>query len=78
MMPMNSDSAMSRRVPAPSTTAPMKRIDPTGRMATIDVLMDRTRVWLTARFTDCANVRRDSCPSSAVFSRILSNTTTVS
>ena len=49
---MNRASEMSRSVPAPSTTAPMNRIAPTGSSATTEVLIDRTRVWFTARFTD--------------------------
>ena len=59
MMPMSSASEMSRRVSAPSTPAPMNRIAATGRAATTLVLIERTRVWLTARFTDSAKVRRD-------------------
>ena len=75
MMPMNSAREMSRRVPAPSTYDPMKRIAATGSSATTEVLIERTSVWFTARLTDCTKVRCDSC---AVFSRTLSNTTTVS
>jgi len=56
----------------------MNRIEATGRTATTEVLIERTRVWLMARFTCCEKVRR-VCPNRfAVFSRILSNTTTVS
>ncbi len=53
----------------------MNRIAATGSRATTEVLIDRTRVWLTARFTDWTKVR---CDSWLVFSRTLSNTTTVS
>ena len=35
----------------------MKRIAPTGSSATTEVLIDRTRVWLTARFAASAKVR---------------------
>ena len=32
----------------------MKRIEPTGSSATTEVLIDRTRVWLTARLAASA------------------------
>ena len=78
MMPTKIASEMSRSVSAPSTNAPMNRIAATGRSATTVVLIERTSVWFTARFTDSPNVRVDSHPSPTVFSRILSKTTTVS
>ena len=56
----------------------MNRIDAIGSSPTIDVLIDRTRVWFTARFTVSENVRVDRSVIRDVFSRILSNTTTVS
>jgi preprotein translocase subunit SecF len=37
-------------VPAPSRPPPMNRIEATGSKAMSDVLMDRTRVWFSARF----------------------------
>ena len=55
-MPMNRASEMSVRVPVPSSTDPMSRIEPTGSSATTEVLMERTIVWLTARFTNSAKV----------------------
>ncbi|MNI78182.1 hypothetical protein D3C73_1345340 [compost metagenome] len=78
MMPTNNARERSRSVPAPRRPAPINRIAATGRTATIMVLMERTRVWLIARLTSSPNVRRVDVVISAVFSRILSNTTTVS
>ena len=49
-MPTNSASARSFSEPLPSWTTPTYRIAPTGRSATIEVLIERTSVWLTARF----------------------------
>ena len=54
MMPTNSASAMSRSVPAPRMNAPMNRMPLTGSSATTEVLIDRTRVWFTARFDSSA------------------------
>ena len=48
-MPTNSASDRSFSGPAPSSTMPTNRIAPTGSSAMIEVLIDRTRVWLTAR-----------------------------
>ena len=76
-MPTNSASARSFSVLAPSWTAPTYRIAPTGISATIEVLIERTRVWLTARLAASAYVVR-LCRRFAVFSRTLSKTTTVS
>jgi hypothetical protein len=56
IIPMNSASEISTRVPGPRATVPMMRIAPTGRRATTDVLIERTIVWLTARFTYSAKV----------------------
>jgi hypothetical protein len=78
MIPMNKASEMSRRVPAPKTKAPMNKIAATGRTATIEVLMERTSVWFTARLTRSAKVAVSENSTSKVFSRILSKTTTVS
>ena len=50
-MPTNSASDRSLSGPAPSSTTPTNRIAPIGSSAMIEVLIDRTRVWLTARFT---------------------------
>ena len=68
----------SRSVDAPSTNDPMMRMDATGNAATIDVLIDLTSVWLMARFTISPNVCVPRSLRFDVFSRILSNTTTVS
>ena len=77
-MPMSSASEMSRSVPAPSTNAPMNRIDATGRTRD-DRRVDRAHQGLVHGEVDrLAEGAPDSRPSSAVFSRILSNTTTVS
>ena len=56
----------------------MNRIEPTGRMPTTEVVMDRTSVWFTARFTFSTKERSGSSSAPIVFSRILSKTTTVS
>ena len=56
----------------------MKRIEATGRTATTEVLIERTRVWLMPRFTSSSKFRLCCSVKPAVFSRILSNTTTVS
>ncbi len=53
-MPTNSASARSFRGPEPSWNVPTYRIAPTGSRAAIDVLIDRTRVWLTARLAASA------------------------
>ena len=50
---------------------------PIGSSATIDVLIERTRVWLTARLAALAYVVR-LARRFFVFSRTLSKTTTVS
>ena len=49
-MPTNSASARSFSALEPSCTVPTYRIAPTGISATIEVLIERTRVWFTARF----------------------------
>ena len=48
-IPTNSASDRSFSGPVPRTTVPTNRIDPTGSSAISVVLIDRTRVWLTAR-----------------------------
>ena len=78
MIPTNKAKEMSLSVPAPRTTAPMKRIEATGSTPTTEVLIDLTRVWLIARFTRSAKVEVSLNSASYVFSRILSKTTTVS
>ena len=44
----------------------------------IDVLADRTKVWLTAKFAACEYVILEVAVIDCVFSRTLSKTTTVS
>ena len=53
-MPTNCDSARSLSELAPSWTALTKRIAPIGISATMPVLIERTSVWLTARFAASA------------------------
>jgi hypothetical protein len=77
-IPTNSARLRSSRVPGPSSVNPTTRIAAIGRSATTVVLMDRTRVWLTARFAAWVYVIRRVRNASAVFSRTLSKTTTVS
>ena len=77
-MPTNSTRARSFSVPAPSRPAPTNRIDATGRSAVSEVLIDRTRVWLSARLAASLYVERWVVSRPAVFSRTLSKTTTVS
>ena len=57
-MPTNRASARSFSEPEPSWTTPTYRIAPTGSSATIEVLIERTRVWLTARLAALAYVVR--------------------
>ncbi|CAB4806027.1 unannotated protein [freshwater metagenome] len=76
--PINNANERSLRVPAPSNPAPTKRIEPTGNRAMIDVLADRTKVWLTAKFAACEYVILEVAVIDRVFSRTLSKTTTVS
>ena len=66
IVPTKIDSEMSRqRLALRATSAPMKRIAPDrAATATTVVLIDRTSVWFTARFTDSPNVRPDTSPSS--------------
>ena len=56
----------------------MKRIDAIGSTAMTEVLIERTVVWLTPRFTSSENFMWTLSSKSCVFSLILSNTTTVS
>ena len=77
-IPTNSDRDRSCRVPAPRMNAPMNKIAPTGRTPTIAVLIERTRVWFTAKLICSAKVVSRRSSTSSVFSRILSNTTTES
>src|SRR3954447_15888691 len=76
-MPTNSASARSFSAPEPNDTTPTYNSAPTGSSATIEVLIDRTRLWLMARFAASLYVWwvRERF---LVFSRTLSNTTTVS
>ncbi len=77
-MPMNSASDRSSSVPGPSSVKPTKSTAAIGRSATTVVLIERTRVWLTARLAAAEYVMRLVRKASAVFSRTLSKTTTVS
>ena len=52
-IPTNSARLRSSRVPGPRTVNPTTRIAATGSRATTEVLIERTRVWLTARFAAC-------------------------
>ena len=53
-MPMNSVRAMSRSVPAPKMKAPTNSSEATGSTPTTEVLIERMKVWLTARFASSA------------------------
>ena len=75
---MNSATDRSSSDPAPSRPAPMTSRPSTGSSAITEVLIDRTRVWLTARFAAWVNVILLPPVMPTVFSRTLSNTTTVS
>ena len=77
-IPTNRASERSSKVPVPIRIDPMIRIEATGSRATTEVLIDRTSVWLTARLAASAYVRLVVARMWAVFSRTLSNTTTVS
>ncbi len=77
-MPMNSTSERSRSTPGPSQRAPTTSTAAIGSRPITVVLMERTIVWLTARFAAWANVSRPLANASFVFSRTLSKTTTVS
>ena len=77
-MPTNSTSARSFSSPAPSSPAPTNRMDATGSRAITEVLIERTRVWLSARLAAWLYVLRAEPSRPAVFSRTLSKTTTVS
>jgi hypothetical protein len=71
-------SARSASVPTPSTPTPTIIRPMTGSTAMSEVLIDRISVWLSARLAASPYVRRVSPSSPRVFSRTLSNTTTVS
>ena len=58
IMPMNKVSAMSRRVPAPRMKAPTTSSEATGSTPTTEVLIERMKVWLTARLASSAYVER--------------------
>ena len=55
---MNKVSAMSRRVPAPRMKAPTTSSEATGSTPTTEVLIERMKVWLTARLASSAYVER--------------------
>ena len=79
-IPTNSASARSFSVPgAEQGERRRTRIAATGSRATTEVLIDRTSVWLTARFAASrVGTSAAFATASLVFSRTLSNTTTVS
>ena len=77
-MPTNRASARSFSGPVPSTRTPTISSAATGSSAVTEVLIERTSVWLTARFARSAYVRVVEPRIDLVFSRTLSNTTTVS
>ena len=54
IIPMNSVRAMSRSVPAPRMKAPTNSSEATGSTPTTEVLIERMKVWLTARFASSA------------------------
>ena len=76
--PTNSTSARSLSVPTPSSPAPTNSSPATGSSAMTVVLIDRMRVWLTARFAASPHVMRADLSRSLTFSSTLSKTTTVS
>src|SRR5664280_68530 len=63
---------------APNTNDPTTSTDSTGMIATNEVLIDRARVWFMDRLTMSEYVIRPEAPRPLAFSRIRSNTTTVS
>ena len=65
-------------MPTPSTPTPTINSPITGSTAMSEVLIERMRVWFSARFAASAYVRRVSPSRPRVFSLTLSNTTTVS
>ena len=77
-MPTKSTSERSSSTPGPRNTAPTASTAAIGRRPMTVVLIERTIVWLTARLAAWANVSRPLANASVVFSRTLSNTTTVS
>ena len=77
-MPTNSARARSLSGPVPRIAAPANSSAPTGSKAVTDVLIERTSVWLSARLACSAYVLDVDLRMPLVFSRTLSNTTTVS
>ncbi len=74
----NSTSERSTSTPGPRKTVPTASTAAIGSRPMTVVLIERTIVWLTARFAACAKVIRPLANASFVFSRTLSKTTTVS
>ena len=59
-------------VPTPSMPAPTNSRPATGNSAISEVLIERIRVWLTARFAASENVMREPAMMSLLFSATLS------
>ena len=78
MTPTSCTSARSIRVPTPSSHTAMTISAMIGSTEITLVLIERMKVWLTARLACSANVRRVVCSNPSVFSSTLSNTITVS
>ena len=76
--PMSWMSARSRNVPTPSIHTATTMSATIGNAEITEVEMERTTVWLTARFASSAYVERRESSTPEVFSRTLSNTITVS
>ena len=78
MMPTNCTSARSLSVPTPSSQTATTISARIGSTEIRLVLIERMKVWLTARLACSAKVRRVVCSKPWVFSSTLSNTMTVS
>ena len=78
VIPMKSASERSSRVPGPSLAKPMTSTAMIGSTAMTVVLIERTRVWFTARFAASPYVLRRLTKAAWVFSLTWSKTTTVS
>ena len=70
--PTNRISARSLIVPTPRMPAPTNSSPATGSSAISEVLIERIRVWFTARFAASAYVIREPASRSLVFSATLS------
>ena len=78
MTPTSCTRARSFRVPTPSSQTAITISAMIGSTEIRLVLIDRMKVWLTARLACSAKVRRVVCSKPWVFSSTLSNTMTVS